>query len=126
MSFPVIQWQIVTKDPERIARFYQDLFGWTVSTQNGLGYRVVDTGAERGIDGGIWPSPAQTPEMVQLFVEVADIDAMLARLAALGGQILVPRQELPDGDAMALALDPLGRPFGLMTPRDGPGSAAQS
>jgi hypothetical protein len=27
----------------------------------------------------------------------------------------MPKQVLPDGAAMALAQDPLGRPFGLMT-----------
>ena len=30
----------------------------------------------------------------------------------------MPKQVLPDGDAMALALDPLGRSFGLMARRD--------
>ena len=117
MSNAVVHWQIVTKNPDTIARFYEHLFGWAVSTQNGLGYRTVDTGSDQGIDGGIWPSPPDGPEMVQLFVEVDDIDAMLARLPGLGGQVLVPKQVLPDGDAMALALDPLGRPFGLMTSR---------
>lgn len=113
MSNPVAHWQMISKDPEAVAKFYGALFGWSVSAANGLGYRMVDTGS--GLAGGIWPSPPGSPETVQLYVEVPDIDAALARLQELGGKILVPKQTLPDGDAMALALDPLGRSFGLMT-----------
>lgn len=115
MSNPVMHWQMISKDPEAVSKFYGALFGWNVSAANGLGYRMVETGAESGIGGGIWPAPPGSPETVQLYVEVPDIDAALARLQDLGGKVLVPKQTLPDGDAMALALDPLGRSFGLMT-----------
>jgi predicted enzyme related to lactoylglutathione lyase len=117
MTHPVAHWQMISKDPEAVAGFYAGLFGWTVSAQNGLGYRTIDTGPDGGVTGGIWPAPPEAPETVQLYVEVADIDAMLAKLQALGGTVLVPKQLLPDGDAMAVAGDPLGRPFGLMTSR---------
>lgn len=121
MSNAVVHWQLLTAQPEAIATFYSTLFGWKISAANGLGYRTVASAGAHGIDGGIWPAPAGAPEAVQLFIEVEDIDAALASAAALGGKVLLPRQVLPDGDAMALALDPAGRPFGLMTPRK-PGS----
>jgi predicted enzyme related to lactoylglutathione lyase len=111
----VTHWQMLSKDPDRTAAFYSALFGWTVSQANGLGYRTIDTGG--GLGGGLWPVPASAPEGVQLYVQVADIDAALARTVELGGSIVMPKQVLPDGDAMALALDPLGRSFGLTTPR---------
>jgi hypothetical protein len=44
-------------------------------------------------------------------------DAALDRMTEMGGRLLLPKQVLPDGDPMALAMDPTGRPFGLMTPR---------
>lgn len=119
MNGAVVHWQLLSRDPERAAAFYQALFGWTVSAENGLGYRTIETGAPGGIDGGVWPSPPDGPESVQLYVEVADIAAALARIETLGGKVLIPAQRLPDGDAMALALDPLGRAFGLMTRRAG-------
>lgn len=109
----VMHWQMLSADPDVVAAFYRDLFGWQVSAANGMGYRTVTTGGE--VDGGIWPTPAGAPEAVQIYVEVPDIDAALARTAELGGSIVMPKQVLPDGDAMALALDPLGRSFGLMT-----------
>lgn len=113
MTNIVMHWQMLSAEPEKTAAFYRDLFDWQVSAANGLGYREVKTGGE--VDGGIWPAPAGAPEAVQIYVEVADIDAALAKTTALGGSVLMPKQMLPDGDAMALALDPLGRSFGLMT-----------
>ena len=43
MGNPVVQWQIVAKEPEAVTRFYGSLFGWKVQTNNALGYREVDT-----------------------------------------------------------------------------------
>ena len=119
MTSPVVHWQFLTADPDRTAAFYETMFGWSVSTANGMGYRSVTSSSERGIDGGIWPAPPGAPESVQLYIEVDDIDAALQRIGELGGSMIMPKQVLPDGDAMALALDPLGRAFGLMTPRHG-------
>ena len=47
-----MQWQIVAKDPEALTRFYASMFGWTITTNNALGYREVDTRSPRGINGG--------------------------------------------------------------------------
>lgn len=122
---PVVSWQIVSTDPKAASRFYERLFGWTVSADNALAYREVRTGPG-GVDGGIWPaSPtaAQPPganppgaggSFVQLFVRVADVDATVARAVELGGRIVVPRTVLPDGDTMAVIVDPTGLPFGLV------------
>jgi predicted enzyme related to lactoylglutathione lyase len=113
MTNVVTHWQLLSADPDRAASFYSELFGWKVSAANGLGYREVQTGGD--VDGGIWPVPAGAPEAVQIYVEVQDIDAVLVSVIELGGSVIMPKQLLPDGDAMALALDPLGRSFGLMT-----------
>jgi predicted enzyme related to lactoylglutathione lyase len=110
----VMHWQMLSKDPERTASFYAALFGWKISDANGMGYRMIQTG---GTDGGLWPVPPEAAEGVQLYMQVTDIDAALKRLVELGGSVIMPKQVLPDGDAMALALDPMGRSFGLMTPR---------
>ncbi len=115
MTSPVAHWQIITTDPEGIAEFYRTVFGWKVSTANGLGYRELSTRDNQTADGGIWPAPPGSPEIVQLFIEVGDIDAKLREIENAGGKMLIARQQLPDGDSMALALDPRGRPFGLMT-----------
>ena len=113
MTNAVMHWQMLSTDPERTGAFYQGLFGWRVSAANGLGYREVATGG--AVDGGIWPAPPGAPEAVQIYVAVDDIDAALKKTVEFGGTVIMPKQVLPDGDAMALALDPLGRSFGLMS-----------
>ena len=119
MGNPVIQWQIVAKEPDAVTRFYSALFGWKVETNNALGYRMVDTKSERGINGGVWPSPPEGHNLVQLFVEVDDVDVFIEKAAALGAKVIVPKSELPDGDALAIVLDPAGLSFGLYRPRRG-------
>jgi uncharacterized protein len=112
---PVVQWQIVAKDPDAVTKFYAGLFGWKIQTNNALGYRMVDTRSDRGINGGVWPSPPEGHNLVQLFVEVDDLAASLAKAVSLGAKVIVPPSQLPDGDALAIVLDPAGLSFGIYT-----------
>lgn len=105
MTDPVVQWQIVADDPAGLAGFYSKLFGWKIDADNALGYRRLETGS---IDGGVWPTHEPGKATLQLFVEVPDIDARIARAQQLGARVLVPRTVLPDGDTMAILLDPAG------------------
>jgi uncharacterized protein len=113
----VVQWQIVAQDPDAVAQFYSKAFGWNMRADNALGYRVVESGGERGIDGGIWPAPPGAHTLLQLFIEVEDVDASIARATSLGATVIVPKSVLPDGDALAILRDPVGLTFGLMQPR---------
>jgi hypothetical protein len=115
MPNPVVQWQVVSPQPQAAAEFYKKLFGWSVGQDNAMGYREVKTGAGRGIDGGIWPAPPGQNGFVQLFVEVPDIDACLAEAAKLGAKVVVSKSVLPDGDAMAVLVDPTGLALGVCT-----------
>jgi predicted enzyme related to lactoylglutathione lyase len=114
MANPVVRWQIVAGDVPAVTSFYSKLFGWAVDASNALGYRELKSGDERGIDGGVWPSPAPGQAMVQLFVEVDDVEAHLQRAVSLGARVLVPRTALPDGDVMALFIDVAGLSCGLV------------
>ncbi len=112
MGQPVVQWQIVSPAPDAAAAFYTALFGWDVKPNNQLGYRMVDTGSDKGIPGGIWPAPPAAPTFVQLFIEVEDMAATVARTTELGGSVL-------DGDTMAILRDPQGLTFGVMGSANG-------
>ncbi len=114
MGRPVTQFQIVAKSPEKTAEFYSKLFGWSVDSNNAMGYRVVQTGSEAGIQGGIWPSPPEGHAMVQLFIDVEDLKATVEQAVQLGARVIIPPQKLPDGDEMAMVLDPEGISFGLV------------
>ena len=117
MSNSVVQWQIVARDPEAVSRFYGSLFDWKIRKDNALGYREVKSANGRGIDGGVWPSPPEGHNLVQLFVEVDDVDATIAKATSLGAKIIVPKSALPDGDVLAILLDPVGLSFGVMQKR---------
>ncbi|MGH9838783.1 MAG: VOC family protein [Blastocatellia bacterium] len=117
MGQPVVQWQMIVKNPDRSAEFYGRLFGWTVNADNALGYRMVNTGSERGIQGGIWPAPPDAHAFVQLFVEVGDVAAYVEKAVGMGANVIIPPQKLPDGDEMAVIHDPEGIPLALYKPR---------
>lgn len=117
MGQPVMQWQILAKNPEACAAFYTSLFDWRVAADNALQYRQVDTGSGRGIGGGIWPSPPEGHPMVQLFIEVDDVAAYVRKATSLGATVIIPPQKMPDGDELAVVLDTEGLPFGLYRPK---------
>ena len=54
---------------------------------------------------------------MQLFVEVGDIDAILAMAQSLGAKVIVPKSALPDGDVLAILLDPAGISAAVMEDR---------
>jgi len=114
MKHPVVQFQILAKSPEETAAFYSRLFGWEIDANNPLGYRRIDTGCQSGIQGGIWPAPPHAPNFTQLFVAVPDVGASLAEATRLGAKVVIPATVLPEGDEMAVLLDPHGMSFALL------------
>lgn len=113
MGDPVTQFQILSKDPEKTAKFYSRLFDWSIDANNALGYRQIRTGSESGIQGGIWPAPPQAPNFVQLFVSVHDVRAAIKNAETLGAKVIIPATILPEGDEMAVLLDPEGMSFAI-------------
>jgi uncharacterized protein len=113
MANPVMQFQILSKTPDDTAQFYSSLFGWSISANNPLGYRQINTGSSAGIQGGIWPAPPQAPTFVQLFIAVDDLKAAVQKGETLGAKLIIPPTTLPDGDELAVMLDPQGMSFGL-------------
>src|SRR5690242_1732800 len=113
MANPVVQFQILSKQPDDTARFYSNLFDWTIDADNPMGYRRIDTGSTEGIQGGIWPAPPQAPTFVQFFVGVDNVGAAVQKAVGLGAKVLIPATVLPEGDEMAVMLDPQGMSFAV-------------
>ncbi len=111
-NHPVRQFQILARDPEATAAFYQRAFGWEIDQRNALGVRQISTGPE-GMVGAIWPTPPEGKPLVQLFIESAELEDLVGRARALGAHVVLPPQALPDGDALAILVDPEGRPFAV-------------
>ena len=115
MTHPVVQFQILAKSPDETAAFYGQLFGWKIDANNALGYRRIETGSTQGIQGGIWPAPPHAPNFVQLFVAVPDVGAAVSQAVGLGAKVIIPATTLPEGEQMAVLLDPHGMAFALTT-----------
>ena len=113
MGNPVTQFQILAKKPDETAAFISKLFDWRIDANNPMGYRRIDTGSGEGIQGGIWPAPPQAPDFVQLFIGVADVREAVAKAQGLGAKVLIPATMLPEGDEMAVLLDPNGMSFAV-------------
>jgi predicted enzyme related to lactoylglutathione lyase len=114
MNQPVIRWQIITPDPDASSKFFTQLFGWETSRNNPMGYREVRAG-KGGIHGGVWPAPPGTKPFVQLYVQVENVAACIEKATALGAKVIVPKTVLPEGQEMAVLLDPQGMPVAIST-----------
>jgi predicted enzyme related to lactoylglutathione lyase len=114
---PIVQFQILSKAPDETAQFYSSLFGWQVDANNPMGYRRIDTGSQEGIQGGVWPAPPQAPNFVQLYMAVEDVRSAVTKAEGLGAKVIIPPTTLPEGDEMAVMLDPQGMAFGVTRTR---------
>ena len=104
--------ELVTSDPKAAAEFYGGLFGWTFDNMDmgpGGTYRVIKTGATSV--GGVMKTPEQAGSMPPAwgsYVTVADVDATLKKVSALGGRVIVPPMDVPKVGRMAVIADPQG------------------
>ena len=115
MGNPVVHWELLSKDPAKISTFYAELFGWKIHHRPELNYRIVETGGQGGINGGIMrPERDGTwPGNMTVYIAVDDLAAYRERIVAAGGKILVEEQAVPGMGALALFTDPDGRMMGL-------------
>lgn len=111
--------EIRTRDAAQAARFYEEVFGWRMTeraTADGSAVWLFDTGGEPRLEnlrrGGIWARPSDESLGVIVYVVVDDIDATLAKVTALGGEVAGPKT--PQGSAYrAYFADPSGNILGL-------------
>jgi predicted enzyme related to lactoylglutathione lyase len=98
--------------------FYGKLFGWKFEDMNvsGMTYAVISAG-DTAI-GGIMNVPAQTkgmPPTWGAYVTVDNVDDLVARVASLGGKLLVPAQDIPTVGRFAVIQDPQGAVLSVIT-----------
>ena len=113
MGNAVVHFEINSSDPKKLHGFYSKLFGWSIDASNPMSYGLVDTAADgNGIGGGI--GPAQGPNQVTFYIEVADPEATLKQIEGLGGRTIVPVTVIPDMVTFAQFADPDGNIVGLV------------
>lgn len=104
-----VEWTVT--DLDRAAAFLEGLFGWRFQVFS-RHYRLYTPaqGVCVGLMAAAEVRPGRSP---MVHVQVADLDAALARAGALGGRVLTGRTEIPDYGWYAQVLDPDGNIVGL-------------
>jgi uncharacterized protein len=115
MGKPVVHWELWSKDPEKVSSFYARIFDWKIQHMPELNYRMVDTGGEGGINGGIMQPQREGPwpGNMSFYIDVDDLAAYRKRVVAAGGRILVEEQDVAGMGSFSLFEDPDGRVMGL-------------
>ncbi len=118
MGNPVVHWEFWSKEPEKISNFYANVFDWKIEHMPELNYRVVTTGGEGGINGGIIKPQHEEPwpGKMALYIAVDNLEQYVQKVKEAGGKIHIERQEVPGMGAFALFEDPDGRVNALWLP----------
>jgi predicted enzyme related to lactoylglutathione lyase len=119
MGQPVVHFEIVGKDADKLKSYYSDLFGWEFDSNNPMNYGVVqregNTNSDGvGIGGGVGPGPEGYPGHVTFYVEVPDVEAALAQAESLGGTRMMGPDKPMEGLEIGLFSDPEGHVVGLV------------
>lgn len=122
MSGRIVHFEIPFDDADRAHSFYEQAFGWKLDRMPDMGYTLVSTGpvsaegmpTEPGfINGGMLSreyAPGSGPIVV---IDVADLDAAIARVEELGAETVVGRTEVGDMGWSAYFKDTEGNIVGL-------------
>lgn len=112
-----IHFELYADDPERAAKFYADIFDWSVEQwqgETGPVYWLLTTGAESvpGINGDIQgrsdPAAATT-----IILAVSSVDDYAAGIVAAGGSVLRPKFAVPGIGYAAYFRDTEGNRLGI-------------
>lgn len=116
MSARVVHFEFPSTDVAASRKFYETVFGWKIEPYPGdMEYMLVATGepGTPGIDGAIG-GPANDVHGTVNTVSVDDIDDALRKVQANGGQIVHPKDEIPNVGLVAYVREPGGNFFGII------------
>jgi predicted enzyme related to lactoylglutathione lyase len=123
---PVVHFEIIGRDPEKLRNYFGELFGWSFDSSSPVAeavsepsnYGFVDrattpdgTGIPGGIGGG-----AGYPAHVLFYVGVPDVEAALREAERLGGKRRLGPERAPTGLVIGHFTDPEGNLIGVAGP----------
>jgi predicted enzyme related to lactoylglutathione lyase len=123
MSRPVVHFEVIAKDPERLRKYFGELFGWHFDTPSPVAQEVSDpdsygfldlitTDDGTGIRGGVGGGPDYESHAV-FYVSVPDVEAALRRAEELGGTRVMGPATSPSGLVVGHFTDPEGTLIGV-------------
>jgi len=119
MGQPVVHFEIIGTDVEKLKSYYSDLFGWEINSDNPMNYGIVQRDANLnadgvGIGGGVGTGPEGYSGHVTFYVEVPNVEAALAKAEGLGGSRVMGPDKVMEGVEIGLFKDPEGHLVGLV------------
>ncbi len=112
----VTHFELPTTDSATSRKFYEAVFGWQFTRwgDGGMEYWLIKTGeaGTPGIDGGLGGAANDLKGTVNT-VEVENIDEALQKAEANGGQVIMPKDEIPGVGLLAYVREPGGAVVGI-------------
>jgi uncharacterized protein len=123
VAHPVVHFEIIGKNPDKLRNYFGELFGWQFDTSSPVAeavseptdYGFVDritTSDGTGIPGGIGGG-ARYPSHVIFYVGVPNVEAALAEAERLGGKRQMGPERAPTGLVIGHFTDPEGNLIGV-------------
>jgi len=109
----------MSRDWEGSKAFYQAVSGYDYQDMSGDGFKYAMLMVDGHEVGGIGEYPAGTPDQMPAawtaYIQVADVDAAVAKVGELGGSVVRPLEDTPYG-RLSVVADNHGAVFALITP----------
>ena len=111
--------ELSTNNVEAAKNFYTGLLGWTLHDSKSAGMNYIEIEAAGQRIGGMYQQSPETggpmPPNWMAYVAVDDVDAAVARVADLGGQVRFGPMDIPNVGRFAVISDPAGAVFSIIT-----------
>lgn len=113
MGSRIVHVEVTGKNAGQLQRFYSEVFGWRLDTDNPGGYGMLRSD-DQEVTAGIGGTPDGSGGQATFYVHAEDPAAVLAHVTSLGGRVVMPLTEVAPGTTIALFSDPEGHVVGLM------------
>jgi predicted enzyme related to lactoylglutathione lyase len=127
MGLPVVHFEIIGREPEKLRGYYRDLFGWQFDTSGPVSEAVSEAGNYGFVDGNTTDTGVGIPggvgggagydSHVIFYAGVPDVEAALQKAESLGGTRRMGPEQAPGG-ALVIGhfTDPEGNLIGVAGP----------
>jgi len=118
MGQPVVHFEVIGEDGEKLQSYYAELFGWDVDASNSMKYGIVkgeDNPSEMAsIGGGVAGGPDGYEGHVTFYVAVPDVEVALQKAESLGGTRVMGPETIMGEMVLGQFKDPEGHLIGLV------------
>jgi uncharacterized protein len=120
MGQPVVHFEVVGKDGDKLQAYYAELFGWNIVSDNPMNYGMVDgndnktISGDTGIGGGVGQGPDGYDGHVTFYVAVPDVEEALQKAESLGGTRVMGPEEIMGMVVLGQFKDPEGNLVGVV------------